>query len=101
MIGLGVMGLMHGLVARSRGVRVAGSQTFCNLAASSHRRSAFGRYIPTRVYRYRRRHLRSGFPGSIARCVCGSRSRRTVVMFTPLEPGVPFTLDPNDLYFAT
>lgn len=98
-IGLGVMGLMHGLVAQSRGVRVAGSDFL-------QPRREFAQTLGVRAI-----HPDEGFTDADV-VICGPGSPEalrdafaavapggTVVMFTPLEPGVPFTFDPNDLYF--
>lgn len=98
-IGLGVMGLMHALVAASRGARVAGSDF---LQERRERAAALGVQAV---------HPDAGFSGAQV-VICGPGSPQalrdafaavapggTVVMFTPLEPGVAFTFDPNDLYF--
>jgi L-iditol 2-dehydrogenase len=98
-IGLGVMGLMHALIAKKRGVQVAGSDF---IQARREFASALG---ITAV------EPEKGFTGADV-VICGPGSPEalrnafaavapggTVVMFTPLEPGIPFTFDPNDLYF--
>lgn len=98
-IGLGVMGLMHALAAQALGASVAGSDF---LEERRARASALG---------VRAVHPDEGFAGAGV-VICGPGSPEalrnafaavaaggTVVMFTPLEPGMPFTFDPNDLYF--
>ena len=94
-IGLGVMGLMHALVAQSVGASVSGSDL-------REERRAHAASLGVRAQE----------PGGSDVVICGPGSPEalrdafaavapggTVVMFTPLEPGVPFTFDPNDLYF--
>lgn len=98
-IGLGVMGLMHALAAQDLGAVVAGSDF---LEERRGRAAALGVHAV---------HPDQGFTGADV-VICGPGSPEalrnafaavapggTVVMFTPLEPGVPFTFDPNDLYF--
>ncbi|HEV3154045.1 MAG TPA: alcohol dehydrogenase catalytic domain-containing protein [Candidatus Baltobacteraceae bacterium] len=98
-IGLGVMGLMHALVALARGARVSGSDFL------EERRTRAAQLGVEAV------HPDSGSTGADV-VICGPGSPEalrnaiaaaapggTVVMFTPLEPGIPFTFDPNDLYF--
>lgn len=98
-IGLGVMGLMHALVAVARGVRVSGSDFL-------EERRAIAKALGIEAL-----HPDQSFPGADV-VICGPGSPEalrnaiaatlpggTVVMFTPLEPGEPFTFDPNDLYF--
>jgi L-iditol 2-dehydrogenase len=98
-IGLGVMGLMHVLVALAMGARVTGSDFI-------EERRAFAKTLGADAV-----HPDEGFSGAGV-VICGPGSPQalrnafaavapggTVVMFTPLEPGVPFTFDPNDLYF--
>jgi L-iditol 2-dehydrogenase len=98
-IGLGVMGLMHALVAADRKARVCGADFI-------EERRAFAKSLGVEAV-----HPDSGFTGADV-VICGPGSPdalrnafaaaapgATVVMFTPLEPGVPFTFDPNDLYF--
>lgn len=98
-IGLGVMGLMHALAAQALGATVAGSDFLEERRAHA---SSLG---------IRAMHPDEGFAGANV-VICGPGSPEalrdafaavapggTVVMFTPLEPGVPFTFDPNDLYF--
>lgn len=98
-IGLGVMGLMHVLVALSRGARVVGSdfleerrQIAMRLGAEAvHPDQAFtGADIVI---------CGPGSPEALRNAFAAVAPGGTVVMFTPLEPGVPLTLDPNDLYF--
>ncbi len=98
-IGLGVMGLMHALVAQSLGAMVVGSDFI-------EERRAHAAALGVRAL-----HPDEAFAGAHV-VICGPGSPEalrnafaavapggTVVMFTPLEPGVAFTFDPNDLYF--
>jgi len=98
-IGLGVMGLMHALIAQSIGAHVAGTDFL-------EERRSFAQSLGVEAIEPAR-----GFGGADV-VICGPGSPEalrdafaavapggTVVMFTPLEPGVPLTLDPNDLYF--
>ena len=98
-IGLGVMGLMHALAAISMGARVSGSdfiESRCERAAAAgvnamHPDSAFsGADVVI---------CGPGSPEALRNAIAAAAPGGTVVMFTPLEPGVPFTFDPNDLYF--
>lgn len=98
-IGLGVMGVMHALAAQAVGAVVAGSDFL-------EERRAHAAALGVQAV-----HPDEGFTGAEV-VICGPGSPQalrdafaavapggTVVMFTPLEPGVPFTFDPNDLYF--
>lgn len=98
-IGLGVMGLMHALVALSMGANVSGTDFL-------EERRTFASGLGVNAV-----SPQDGFTGADV-VICGPGSPEalrdafaavapggTVVMFTPLEPGVPLTLDPNDLYF--
>jgi L-iditol 2-dehydrogenase len=90
---------MHALLAQSLGATVLGSDFL-------EQRRAHAASLGVRAL-----HPDEGFTGADV-VVCGPGSPEalrdafaavapggTVVMFTPLEPGVPFTFDPNDLYF--
>lgn len=98
-IGLGVMGLMHAFAAQSLGALVAGSDLL-------EARRAFAQKAGIETVA-----PDTGFTGADV-VICGPGSPQalrdafaavnaggTVVMFTPLEPGTPLTLDANDLYF--
>ncbi|HKU67399.1 MAG TPA: alcohol dehydrogenase catalytic domain-containing protein [Candidatus Baltobacteraceae bacterium] len=98
-IGLGVMGLMHALLAQDLGASVAGSDFL-------QERRTHAASLGVRAM-----HPHENFTGANV-VICGPGSPEalrnafaavapggTVVMFTPLEPGVSFTFDPNDLYF--
>lgn len=98
-IGLGVMGLMHALAALSLGARVAGTDFL-------EERRAFAQMLGVDAVA-----PESGFRGADV-VICGPGSPQalqsafaavapggTVLMFTPLEPGVELTIDANDLYF--
>lgn len=99
LIGLGVMGLMHGLAARSVGVRVSGTDFnperrahAASLGIETHEPDApFGGADAV--------ICGPGTPEALRNATAAVNAGGTVVMFTPLEPGVPFTFDPNDLYF--
>jgi len=107
-IGLGVMGLMHVAAARDRGARVFGSdfnETRRTLAAKlgatvAHpdaigaelRRATEGRGADVVI-------CGPGAPGPLRDAFGLAAPGGTVVMFTPLEPGVAFDFDANDLYF--
>ncbi len=98
-IGLGVMGLMHALVAQALGAEVSATDF---LEERRERAASLG---------IRAVHPDRGFAGADV-VICGPGSPEalrnafaavapggTVVMFTPLEPGIAFAFDPNDLYF--
>lgn len=98
-IGLGVMGLMHALAAQDLGAVVSGSDFL-------EERRKHAATLGVKAV-----HPDDGQAGADV-VICGPGSPEalrnafaavapggTVVMFTPLEPGVPFTFDPNDLYF--
>ncbi len=98
-IGLGVMGLMHALAGQSKGARIVGTD-FIEQRRTFARTLGVEDVVPG-----------SGFSGADV-VICGPGSPEalrdafaavgpggTVLMFTPLEPGVWLTLDPNDLYF--
>jgi len=107
-IGLGVMGLMHVAAALDRGARVFGSdfnETRRTLAAKlgatvAHpdaigaelRRATEGRGADVVI-------CGPGAPGPLRDAFGLAAPGGTVVMFTPLEPGVAFDFDANDLYF--
>lgn len=98
-IGLGVMGLMHGLVARSRGVQVVGSDFI-------QERRAFASSLGIAAVEPEKGYAGAdvvicgpGSPEALRNAFAAVAPGGTVVMFTPLDPGVPFTFDPNDLYF--
>lgn len=99
-IGLGVMGLMHALVALSRGARVFGSDYI-------EERRVFAQSLGVEAI-----DANQPVSGMADVVICGPGSPQalrsaiaavapggTVVMFTPLEPGVEFTFDANELYF--
>lgn len=98
-IGLGVMGLMHALVAQSMAARVAGTdfieerRTFAQTLGVDARKPGEGVAGADVVI------CGPGSPEALRDAFAAVAAGGTVVMFTPLEPGVPLTLDPNDLYF--
>lgn len=98
-IGLGVMGLMHALVGQSLGARVAGSDFI-------EERRAFAQTLGVNTVKPGEDYggadvviCGPGSPEALRDAFAAVAPGGTVVMFTPLEPGVPLTLDPNDLYF--
>lgn len=98
-IGLGVMGLMHAMVAKKRGVRVVGSDLL-------ESRRAFASTLGIEVADPGKSFTGAdvvicgpGSPEALRNAFASVAPGGTVVMFTPLDPGVPFTFDPNDLYF--
>lgn len=98
-IGLGVMGLMHALVAQSLGAVVSGSDF---LSERRERAALLGvravhpqeGVTPADVV-----ICGPGAPEALRNALAAAAPGGTVVMFTPLEPGIPFTFDANDLYF--
>lgn len=107
-IGLGVMGLMHGLLAQARGLHVIGSD-FNPERREFAQQHGIAAIAPPEA----ERALRDATGGRGADVViCGPGTAEalrdalasvaaggTVVMFTPLEPGIPFAFDASDLYF--
>lgn len=94
-IGLGVMGLMHALVAQSLGARVSGSDL-------REERRAYAGSLGVNAQEAGGADVvicGPGSPEALRDAFAAVAPGGTVVMFTPLEPGVPFTFDPNDLYF--
>jgi L-iditol 2-dehydrogenase len=98
-IGLGVMGLMHGLIALSMGAGVSGTDFL-------EERRAFAKTLGIEAVHPDENSggadvviCGPGSPEALRNAIAAVAPGGTVVMFTPLEPGVPFTFDPNDLYF--
>ncbi|HET6893837.1 MAG TPA: alcohol dehydrogenase catalytic domain-containing protein [Candidatus Baltobacteraceae bacterium] len=98
-IGLGVMGLMHALTAQAIGAAVSGSDFL-------EPRRAHASSLGVRALRPDESVDSAdvvicgpGSPEALRDAFAAVAPGGTVVMFTPLEPGVPFTFDPNDLYF--
>ena len=107
-IGLGVMGLMHIAAAVDRGAHVFGSdfnpqrrELAAKLGAivahpdeidATLRAATDGRGADVVI-------CGPGAPGPLNSAFALTASGGTVVMFTPLEPGVAFAFDANDLYF--
>jgi len=98
-LGLGVMGLMHALVALSRGVRVTGSDPIASRRENAQRLGVQTVQPPQRPPAADVVICGPGTPEALRDAFAAAAPGGTVVMFTPLEPGVPFTLDANDLYF--
>jgi L-iditol 2-dehydrogenase len=98
-IGLGVMGLMHALAAQALGASVSGSDFLEERRAHAiglgvHAVHPEEHAAPADVV-----ICGPGSPEALRNAFAAVAAGGTVVMFTPLEPGVPLTLDPNDLYF--
>ncbi len=98
-VGLGVMGLMHALAAQSYGASVSGSDFL------EERRARAGG-LGVRALRPDERPSGAdvvicgpGSPEALRNAFAAVAPGGTVVMFTPFEPGVALTFDPNDLYF--
>lgn len=98
-VGLGVMGLMHALAAASMGARVSGTDFL-------EERRARAEKLGIETFHPDAKHEGAdvvicgpGSPDALRNAAAATSAGGTVVMFTPLEPGVPFTFDPNDLYF--
>jgi L-iditol 2-dehydrogenase len=98
-IGLGVMGLMHALAAQSMGANVSGTDFLKE--RREHAASLGIRALqPHEPYAGADVVICGpGSPEALRNAFAAAGAGGTVVMFTPLEPGVAFTFDPNDLYF--
>lgn len=108
-IGLGIMGLLHVALVRGRGLYVVGSDFL-----PERRRIAEALGATTLDAAadplVRLRDLTGGRGADVVICGPGSPAALqhavdaaapggTVLMFTPLEPGTPFSLDQSDVYF--
>lgn len=97
-VGLGVMGLMHALVAQSRGIEVSGSDLIPS-------RRDFAQKLGIAVFEPENAPHADvvicgpGTPGALAASVQLANPGGTVVIFTPFEPGAPLGVEPNELYF--
>ncbi|MFN2450215.1 MAG: alcohol dehydrogenase catalytic domain-containing protein [Candidatus Baltobacteraceae bacterium] len=96
-IGLGVMGVMHALIGKALGARVTGADLLAQ-------RAAFARTLGIAIVEDGGAKADvvicgPGSPEALRDAAAAVNGGGTVVMFTPLEPGVALTLDPNDLYF--
>ena len=103
-IGLGVMGLLHVLAARSLGAQVFGSDFIAARRDVAQRNGAIA-FHPDDA----RRMLGEGAdvvicgPGTASAmrdAVASVAPAGTVVMFTPFPPDVPVTIDPERFYFG-
>ena len=98
-IGLGVMGLMHGLAAQAQGAQVVGSD-FIELRRNFASSLGIRAVSPEQPFSGADVVICGpGSPEALRNAFAAAAPGGTVVMFTPLEPGIPFTFDPNDLYF--
>jgi L-iditol 2-dehydrogenase len=101
------MGLMHVAVARDREARVFGTDflperrvaaerlgatTFAPDDGASLKRATDGRGADVVV-------CGPGTPEAIRNAIAATAPGGTILMFTPFEPGVALSVDPNDLYF--
>ncbi|HLI96781.1 MAG TPA: alcohol dehydrogenase catalytic domain-containing protein [Candidatus Baltobacteraceae bacterium] len=98
-VGLGVMGVMHALAAQSYGAGVSGSDFL-------EERRAHAAGLGVRVMHPDEESSGAdvvicgpGSPEALRNAFAAVAPGGTVVMFTPFEPGVALTFDPNDLYF--
>jgi len=107
-IGLGVMGLMHVAAAVDRGARVFGSDfnparraLAEELGATTAHPDEIGAVLRTATEGRGADVVvvGPGMPGPLRDAFPLVAPGGTVVMFTPLEPGVAFQFDANDLYF--
>ncbi len=98
-IGLGVMGLMHALVAQALGATVSGSD-FIEERRTNAASLGVHALDPQEPFAGADVVICGpGSPEALRNAFAAVLPGGTVVMFTPLEPGVPLTFDPNDLYF--
>ncbi len=98
-IGLGVMGMMHALAAQSIGAHVSGFDVLAERRAFAR---SLGVQVPDDALRVSAADVvicGPGTPEALRDALAAVNAGGTVVMFTPFEPGVPLTLDANDLYF--
>lgn len=103
-IGLGVMGLLHVLAARSLGAEVFASDFVAARRSVAERNgaTAFHPHDVARVLGERADVVICG-PGTAAAMKAAIESAApaaTVVMFTPFPPDVPVSIDPARLYFG-
>jgi len=106
-IGLGVMGLMHVAIALDLGARAIGTDfrpdrravaeelgatTVAPDDAPALARATDGRGADVVI-------CGPGTPEALRNAIAAAAAGGTIVMFTPLEPGVLLSLDPNDIYF--
>jgi len=98
-IGLGVMGLMHALAAQSQGMHVAGTD-FIEARRTFAASLGVQAIDPDKGYTGADVVICGpGSPEALRNAFAAAAPGGTVVMFTPLEPSIQFTFDPNDLYF--
>ena len=107
-IGLGVMGLMHALAGAARGARVIASD-FMETRREAAARCGVHAVHPDRAERELRAFTDGrgadaaicgpGTPQALRDALAAVSAGGTIVMFTPLEPGVAFKFDADDLYF--
>lgn len=97
-VGLGVMGIMHALAAQDIGARVSGSDLL-------ESRRTFAESLGVRIVEPAATAIADiaicgpGSPAALRDALAAVDAGGTIVMFTPLEPGVALTLDANDVYF--
>jgi L-iditol 2-dehydrogenase len=108
-IGLGVMGLMHVAVARAHGHAVVASDFVPTRRELAERLGAAALDAATNVVEALREGTSGrgadvvicgpGSPQALSHAIDAAAPGGTVLMFTPLEPGTPFTFDQSDAYF--
>jgi len=108
-IGLGVMGLMHCALVQARGYRVLASdfsesRRALASAIGAEPIDAAGDVLDRVRSRTAGRGVEivicgPGSPQALAHALDAVAPGGTVVMFTPLEPGTPFTFDQSAAYF--
>ena len=106
-IGLGVMGQMHVAIARDLGARAFGTDFLPERCALAQALGAIT-FAPDDIAALKRATdgrgadvviCGPGSPEAIRNAIAAAAPGGTILMFTPLEPGVALSLDPNDLYF--
>jgi L-iditol 2-dehydrogenase len=102
--GLGVMGLMHVLVAREIGARVFGGDFIEERRAAARRCGAVA-FDPGEAAEVLGRGADvvvcgPGTPQAMRAAVAAAAPGGTVVMFTPFAPDAPLALDAERFYFA-
>ena len=103
-IGLGVMGLLHVLAARAAGVEVFASD-FIEERRSLARRHGATAFDPSQAATVlgEGAHAVICGPGTAAAlqaAMSAAAPGGTVVAFTPFDPQMPLTIDPQRLYFS-
>jgi L-iditol 2-dehydrogenase len=108
-IGLGIMGLLHVALARHRGARIFASDFLParrELAQAMGATAFDAAHDPARTLREKTDGRGAdvvicgpGSPAALQHAIDAAAPGGTVLMFTPLEPGVSFALDQSAIYF--